>query len=409
MTEVPVNGLDVRAAPPLSQVMGSNVVAVFGLGSQLSASGVTVTTDRALGIPAVWAAVNFLAGTMAGLPLNLYRRRGDERERVFGPVHSLLHDAANDEMSSFDWRKFTFEQVFTGGRGLTFIERKRSGEPMNLWPLDPAGTTVRREGGRRFYRYREGTGRAFDYEASEIIDLPFMLHSDGLRHRGPFAAQKDTLGLSIALTEYGSRYFQNGGVPPFVVTGNFVTPEALRRASDDLRDAVQKAAAEGRQAITLPEGLEIKQIGVDPQKSQMVESRRFLNEDVARIYSIPPTFLQDLTNGTFSNTEQQDLHFVKHTVKRWVEQFEQEMNLKLFGRARRSRFVEMNMDGLLRGDFKTRMEGYAQGIQNAVLRPNEARRRENLADDPDGGKLLVQGATVPLGSQPTTEGDQGDA
>jgi HK97 family phage portal protein len=131
-------------------------------------------------------------------------------------------------------------------------------------------------------------------------------------------------------------------------------------------------------------------------------------EQIARIYSIPPTFLQDLTHGTFSNTEQQDLHFTKHTIKRWIEQFEQEMNLKLFGRNSNSQFVEMNVDGLLRGDFKTRMDGYAQGIQNAILTPNEARRRENLPDDAGGDGLLVQGATVPLGQQPTGSGDDND-
>jgi len=110
-------------------------------------------------------------------------------------------------------------------------------------------------------------------------------------------------------------------------------------------------------------------------------------------------FLQDLTHGTFSNTEQQDLHFVKHTVKRWAEQFEQELNLKLFGRANRDRFAELNLDGLLRGDFMTRMSGYATSIQNAIQTPNEIRRRENLPAQAHGDDLLIQGATVPLGSQ----------
>jgi len=113
--------------------------------------------------------------------------------------------------------------------------------------------------------------------------------------------------------------------------------------------------------------------------------------------------LQDLSNGTYSNSEQQDLHFVKHTLKRWIEQIEQELNLKLFGRGNNSRFVEFNVDGLLRGDFKTRMEGYAIGIQNALLKPNEARRAENRPDDSEGDELLIQGATVPLGSQPQNQ------
>ena len=173
----------------------------------------------------------------------------------------------------------------------------------------------------------------------------------------------------------------------------------MKRARDDLELAVKKAAKENRLALTLPAGHELKQIGADPEKTQLTEMKRFLIEEIARIYSMPPTFLQDLTHGTFSNTEQQDLHFTKHTVKRWAEQFEQELNLKLFGRNASNLYVEMNLDGLLRGDFSTRMSGYATAIQNAVMTPNEARQAENRTSHERGDDLLIQGATVPLGSQ----------
>jgi HK97 family phage portal protein len=230
-----------------------------------------------------------------------------------------------------------------------------------------------------------------------------MLRPDRIGHRSPLTTNRDVIGLAIAATQYGSKFFQGGGVPPFAVTGNFQSAGALSRAADDLAEAVRKAAKEKRQALTLPNGLEIKPIGADPEKSQLVELKRFIIEEVARIYSIPPTFLQDLTHGTFSNTEQQDLHFVKHTIKRWAEQFEQELNLKLFGRRSSTQYAELNMDGLLRGDFKTRMDGYAQGIQNGILTPNEARRQENRPSMNNGDVLLIQGATVPLGSQPVNQ------
>jgi HK97 family phage portal protein len=151
--------------------------------------------------------------------------------------------------------------------------------------------------------------------------------------------------------------------------------------------------------MALPLGHELKTIGLSPENMQLLELQRFSIEQIARIYSLPPVFLQDLTHGTFSNTEQQDLHFVKHTVKRWVEQFEQEMNLKFFGRGS-DFYVEFNVDGLLRGDLKSRMEAYAVSIQNAIRTPDEIRAIENL---PAKGAtdLLIQGATVPLGSQPT--------
>lgn len=377
---------------------------LFGFFGMQSASGVVVNTETALGVPAIWDATNFIAGTIAGLPFNVFRRSGDDRVKVGGQVAALLHDAANDEMSSFDWRKYTFEQVLTTGRAFTYVERGSTGLPQNLWPLDPGKMTVRKDSNRKTYEYREES-RTVRYSSAEIIDIPFMLKADGCAHRGPLTANRDVIGLAIAATQYASRFFQNGGVPPFAVTGNFQSGSALKRASEDLEAAVKKASKEDRQAITLPSGLEIKPIGADPEKSQLVEVQRFLIEQIARIYALPPTFLQDLSHGTFSNTEQQDLHFVKHTLKRWAEQFEQEINLKLFGRGRRSRFAELNMDGILRGDFQSRMEGNARAIQTGQLTPNEARQMDNRPAKENGDDLLIQGATVPIGTQ--TESNNG--
>ena len=383
---------------PRVPISSEEILKFFGL-DDVEAAGETVTIDKAMGIPAIWAAVNFLSGTMASLPLHLYKRTDSGREKVSSDLATIIHDAVSPEMTSFDWRKYTFERVFTGGRGLTFIERNTMGRVINLWPMNPMNTVVERRNGRKVYRYTEN-GRTVIYEASEVIDIPFTLEADGITARSPIMTNKDVIGLGIASTKYGGKFFNGGGVPPFAVTGNFTSGAGLKRGAADLNQAVREAAREKRLALTLPTGHEIKPIGTDPEKSQLVETRKFQVEEYARIYSLPPNFLQDLSNGTFNNTEQQDLHLVKHTLKRWVVQMEQEMNLKLFGQRNSAQYVEFDLDGLLRGDFKTRMEGYALGIQNAILTPNEARRKENRPDEPEGNQLLIQGATVPLGSQP---------
>lgn len=387
---------NVNAEDPRVPVSASNFYEFFGLNSLgLSAAGVTVTVDSALGCPPVWGAVNFLSSTLAGFPLNAYRRKGDQRERVRGEIPRLLHEAPNDELTAYDWRKHMWTQVFTGGRAFTFIERNQAGTPRYLWPLDPAGMRVRRVDGRKRYEYRDGSKQNV-YEAREIIDVPFMLKANGVDHRGPIASNRDVIGMAIAATQYASRFFQGGGVPPFAVTGNFVSGAAVKRASDDLTEAVKKAAKEQRQALVLPNGLDIKQIGSDPEKAQLVEAQRFLIEQIARIYSLPPLFLQDLSKLSYSNAEQQDLHLAKHTLTGWVEQFEQELNLKLFGRTSGVVFVEHNMDAMLRGDFKTRMEGFAKAIQSGVATPNELRRLDNRPDMPGGDQLFMQGAMMPL-------------
>ncbi|WAX93187.1 phage portal protein [Aminobacter sp. NyZ550] len=380
---------------PKVPISASNIVEFLGLHG-ISASGKRVTIDNALGVPPVWAAVNFLSGTLAGLPCVLYRKTGKGREKVNGGLAAILHDAVNEETSSFDWRKSFFDAVFTGGRGLTFIERSASRKVSNLWPLDPTKATVKRVDGRKSYEYRDGR-RTHVYAASEVIDMAYMLHSDLLRHRSPILTNKEAVGLAMAVTDYGAKFFNNGGVPPFVLTGPFNSPGALARSSTDMEQAVREAAEKRKLALSLPTGHEIKSIGADPEKSQLVELQRFIIEQIARIYSLPPVFLQDLTHGTFSNTEQQDLHLTKHTLTRLAKQFEQELNLKLFGRWNNRQYVELNLDGLLRGDFKSRMEGNARAIQTGQLTPDEAREMENRpATGGAAGELHMQGAMMPI-------------
>lgn len=401
--EVPSGSVPVSA--------GNFMEIINGMVSGPSASGIHVNTETALGIPAYWSAVQFLSGTLAGLPLHLYRKSASGRDRVSGGLATILHDAINDGMSSFEWRKNMFESVFTTGRSFTFIERNTAGKIINLWPLNPEGVSTKKTGWVRSYTYTEEK-KTYQYEAAEIIDIPFMMKPDGVSHRGPITLLKDALALSIAATEFGSKFFQNGGVPPFAVTGNFLSGKSMKAASEDLADATRNAAKERRMALVLPSGLEIKPLGTDAEKSQLVELKRFCIEEIARIFSLPPVFLQDLTHGTFSNTEQQDLMLAKHTLKRWVEQVEQELNLKLFGRSNNRQYVEFSLDGLLRGDFATRMNGYSQAIQNSIMTPNEVRGRENLPDDPNGDQLFIQGATVPIAGQmglPFDKPTEGDA
>ena len=392
---------------PTTPITTQRLIEIIGMES-ISSAGVTVNIEAALTVPAVWAAVNFISGTIAGLPLETFKRSGEGRKKLTGRLARILHDAVNEEMSSFSWRKYSFERLLTGGRSLTLIVRGKREPVRYLWPLDPSRVRMKMlEDGRRQYEVATGIHQGV-YSARDIIDLHFALKSNGLDHYSPILRNRDTIGLAIAATLWGSKFFKNGGVPPFALTGKFTTGAGLRRASEELKTVVQQAAKENRLALTLPEGHELKQLGTDPSKSQLVELKKFLIEEVARIYSLPPVFLQDLSHGTFNNSEQQDLHFVKHTIKRWVEQFEQELNLKLFGWDSNRRYCEFNLDGLLRGDFKTRMDGNARAIQNALLTPNEARRRENLPDMPSGNDLLIQGATVPLGSQPIAD-SQGDS
>ena len=387
------------------QVPLSSVEVLRHFGMDPAASTATVSIDSALSIPALWGAVNFLSGTLAGLPLNVFRKDGESgRKRVTGALQDILHDAPNAETSSFDWRKYFFDRVFTTGRGLSYLEFGGNNKLVGIWSIDPEKTLVRRREGRTEYVLREGR-KSIVYGADEVLDVAFYLKADGLTAKSPIMSCADAISMAISATQYGAKFFNGGGIPPYVLMGPFTTPGGLARSSEEMKAAIDAAVRAGKPYTSLPNGHEIKPIGIDPEKAQMVDAQVFLIQQVARIYSLPPVFLQDLSRGNFANTEQQDLHLVKHTIKRWAEQFEQQLNLKLFGRGS-SQYVEMNLDGLLRGDFKTRMEGYAQAIQNGVMKPNEARALENRSNETAGESLYAQSQLMPLGAASVTQ--QGD-
>lgn len=372
---------------------GATILSVLGM-NDIDLPNINI--DTALQSPAVLAAVTFLPRSLAALPLHVYRKTEEGPQKIAGGLETLIHEAPNREWTSFKLRQYFWQQVFTGGRGMLWIER--SGPNITgLYPMNPVKTTIKRSGlGETTY---EVEGKL--YPAADVIDVPFMLKADGLCHYSPIMLGANAIQLSLAMNEYGSKFFAGGGVPPLAMSGPLPAgPEAMKRAMDQIGRAIASAKENNGQIVPMPPEHKLTPIGFDPEKGQMTDARRFQVEEISRIYGLPPVFLQDLTHGTFSNTEQQDLHLVKHLISQWAQALEEEMNLKLFGQRNGGRYVEHNVDGLLRGDFKTRMEALSSGVQNALLTPNEGRALENRPSKPNGDDLMIQGATVPLGAQP---------
>lgn len=374
---------------------GANLLAVLGIGN---VSLPTVTLEMALRVPAVTAAVAFLSRTLAALPKHAHRKTDDGASRIEGGLETLIHEAPNPEWTAFKlWQHF-WQQVFTGGRGLVYIERSGT-NITGLWPIDPTKAKIRRSPlGVTTYQVGSKT-----YQANEVIDVPFMLREDGICHYGPICLGEKAIQLALAMNDYGSGFFAGGGVPPLALEGPLPTgAESMKRMQSDVNRAIDAAKSEGRAVFPMPPGYKLSPVGFDPEKGQMTDARRFQVEEIARIYQIPPAFLQDLTNGTFSNTEQQDLFFVKHLIGQWVEALDQEMNLKLFGQRDGGRFIEHNLDGLLRGDFKTRAEAVQSLVNCGVYKPEEGRKYmgQEPSGDPNADRLYMQGAMVPLGAEP---------
>lgn len=381
---------------PTVPVSAESFLAFFGVQSG-NLPGITI--DRALTVPAVAAAVTFLSGSMANLPLHAYRVKDDTPERIKGGINAILNEAPNDEWTSFGWRRYFWQQVFTGGRGLSWIERN-GGNIAGIWPMDPSNTTVKRIGGRKFYSFG-----GLDYPAADVIDVPFLLKRDQISVYSPIVMGAKAIQLAIAMGDYASGFFAGGGVPPLALVGPMPAgPEAVKRAQGDIKRAIDGAKSTGDPVFPIPLGYELKPVGFDPAKGQMTEARLFQITEIARIYNLPPIFLQDLSHGTFANTEQQDLHLVKHLITQWAKAFEEEINLKIFGRKNSGRFAEHNLDALMRGDFKSRIEALARGVQTSLFTPDEARALDNRPPVKNGDKAYMQGATVELGSSSQPKG-----
>lgn len=373
-------------------------LAFFGMDS---VSLPSVTTISALRVPAVNAAVNFLSRTLAAIPLHAYVRKDGGAERENGAVEKTLR-YPTPEMDGFKARQYFWQQVFTGGRGLAWIERDGKRDPINIWPLSPSKTRVKRRNLKTVYAH-DGQ----EYASEDVIDIAYMLRDDQFQHYGPINLASKAIQLALAMNDYGSTFFAGGGVPPLSISGPLPEGDAaLKRAQSDVERSIKLARASGSSVLPIPAGHKLEPVGFDPAKGQMTEARLFQIQEIARAYQMPPAFLQDLSKGNFANVEQQDLHLVKHLVGQWAKAFEAQATLKIYGRENaHEKYVEHNLDGLMRGDLKSRIEAMARGIQTAQLTPNEARALDNRpkSQNPAADDLLIQGATVPLGQQPVLQ------
>lgn len=379
----------------------SSAAAAELFGAWRSASGTIVTHENSDRVPAFWCGVNFIAASVASLPVGVFEGPREARVPVPGDpdnpldLGNMLDLVINEELTtSFSWRQMMMCSVLSRGRHYTFIERNRRGEVINLWPLQYDNMTVERVGGRKRYRYNDA-GRPIIYEPADIIDIVWKLKDDGICHVDPVAKLADTLGLALDGQTYSSRFFVNGGVPPLALEGTAASPGAISRAQADMASAVKSAHKKGEHVLYMPTGHKLVPIGVDPEKAQLLGSRQYAVIEIARLLGLPPIFLMDLTNGTLANTAQADLFVGKHCIAHWADRAEAEISVKIGGR-RPKQFVEFDLDGVYRGDLRTRMEALARAIQTGQLKPNEARRLENRPPAEGGDQLFIQGATVPI-------------
>lgn len=372
-----------------------------------STSGKAVTERSAMQMTAVYSCVRILAEAIAGLPLHLYTYKEDGgKEKAIGhPLYLLLHDEPNPEMSSFVFRETLMTHLLLWGNAYAQIIRNGKGEVVALYPLMPNRMTVDRDSsGQLFYSYQMSNSDAPTMKAGTVILKPSdVLHIPGLGFDGlvgysPIAMAKNAIGLAIATEEYGAKFFANGATPGGLLEypGTVKDPDRVRESWNKGFSGSQNA---GKVAI-LEEGMKYTPISIAPEQAQFLETRKFQINEIARIFRVPPHMVGDLEKSSFSNIEQQSLEFVKYTLDPWVVRWEQSLSRALFTpEEKKQYFFKFNVEGLLRGDYQSRMNGYATARQNGWMSANDIRELENLDRIPaeDGGDLyLINGNMLPL-------------
>jgi HK97 family phage portal protein len=230
-----------------------------------------------------------------------------------------------------------------------------------------------------------------------VLHIP-GLGFDGLVGYSPIAMAKNAIGMAIACEEYGAKFFANGAAPGGVLEhpGTIKDPQRVRESWQ----STFGGSGNANKIAVLEEGMKYTPIGISPEQAQFLETRKFQINEIARIFRVPPHMVGDLEKSSFSNIEQQSLEFVKYTLDPWVIRWEQSIQRSLLSKdEKRVYFVKFNLEGLLRGDYQSRMNGYAIGRQNGWMSANDIRELENLDRIPeeDGGDLyLINGNMLPL-------------
>lgn len=365
----------------------------------MSGSGKPVNTQTAIQLSTVYACVRVISETVASLPLGVYEATEDGSQKATDhPLYFLLHDDPNSEMTSFVLREVMLAHLLLYGNSYCQILRSGRNQITGLYPLLPDHMEVDRDkNGMLTYTYSTSTGQRVIMAPEEVLHIP-GLGFDGVMGYSPIALERNAIGLGIASEEYGSKFFSNGARPSGILTHpNTVKNPAVLRES---WNSIYGGSGNANRVAILEEGMRFEPIAIPNNEAQFLETRKFQVDEICRIFRVPPHLVGDLEHATFSNIEHQSIDFAVHTIRPWLVRIEQSMNRALFSDEEKGRFyVQFNIDGLMRGDYKSRMEGYAIARQNGWMSANDIRGLENqnpIPTEEGGDAYLVNGNMISI-------------
>jgi HK97 family phage portal protein len=375
-----------------------------------TAAGVTVNPLAALGVPTVYACVNAVSRSIASLPVKLYRKLPDGGKDVAmdHPLYSLIHDSPNPEMTSASFRRAVQANATLRNSGYALIVRNGLQQVAELRPI--ANCDIRPE--------RDASGVLF-YDLKGVrTDASKILHVSGLTLNGisgldTIATGREAIGLAIALQEHGSRFFANASTPSMgIEIPNPMTPDKLKefaeswdKANTGKNQHKRSILWGGAKFASVPQG--------NNEQSQFLEAKIYQDKCLAQLFGVPQIKAGITDAAHFNNVEQENQNYVTDTLMSCCVQWEQELNRKLLTpEERKTYYFKFLLNGLLRGDTKSRFEGYQLGIQNGIMCRNEARDLEDLNPTEGGDQFIIpmnmqlldaKGQPIPAPAKPTPQ------
>ena len=377
----------------------NNIIPPLDYG-QSTSSGVDINESNSLTLAAVWGCVRTLSESVASLPINVYKRdmkNGGRDISYAHPIYNLLHNSPTMNMTSYCWFNTMMLNLSLYGNAYACIKRDNKMQPIDLHILNPSDIKITLIKGEKFYVH-DTNGEKTTYSDAEMIHI-MGLSTNGYVGKSPISAARENIGLGIASQKYGGAFFGNGaslsGVLEHPAT---LSKEAMERLAYTWNQKyANNGGSNAHKTAILEEGMNFKNISIPPNDAQFIETRKFSVVEICRIYRVPPHLIQSLDAATYSNIEQQSLEFVKYTLYPYLRNWEQELNNKLFKENEKGKmYCEFKVDGLLRGDSKSRSEFYRTLWNMGVISQNEIRSFENLNAIEGGDKYYV-----PLNMTPT--------
>lgn len=392
-----VNALKAQVAQAVEQRGDINVVMTEILRENRKSAGNSVTPGNALSVTAYWACLRVLSETVGSLPLITYERLPQGKARAQQHrLYRLLHDQPNELMTAISLRETMTLHMASWGNAYALLIYDESGQVVEIWPMRPDRVLEKRtQGNRRLYHYQWDNGRMEWLSNDEVWQIP-GLGGNGLDGYSVATLFRRSLGLAMDTEEFGSRFFSNDARPGIILEhpGKLgdVAHKNLRESIDEDHLGVEKS----HRPMILEEGMKLHEVGIPPEDAQFLQTRQFQVREIARMFRMPPHMIQDLEQATFANIEHQGIEFVVHTLRPYLVRWEQGILKDLINERERGRiYAEHLVDGLLRGDIKSRYEAYAVGRQNGWLSANDIRELENMNPIDGGNVYLVPMNMIP--------------